>query len=86
MDRTQRGPYKTKEADDIVSIHSRASLVIYMTENVRKKMPRLDWKRGAILIESRLMLNKPNQTNRAGSFGTVSGPILREYWTKSGEI
>ena len=23
---------------------------------------------------------------RAGSFGTVPGPILREYWTGNGEI
>ena len=39
---------------------------------------------GVILLEKKEV--KLRENFRAGSFGTVPGPILREYWTGNGAI
>ena len=38
------------------------------------------------IIQSETTQKSSSQSDLAGSFGTVAGPVLREYWTDNGTI
>ena len=72
-----------------IFIESRLNIYSRLTFSKKRKTP-LEDNKNKILSEVNTFRKKEEvklrENLRAGSFGTVPGPILREYWTGNGAI